>query len=476
MRQERVTAMQRRTGPCGGHSSGGHGRRRGVALVWMALFLFVLLGIVGLSLDWGKKYFNLHQLHNAADAAALAGAQFVKFDHAAARRQAIAIAHENDTDRVSVSLRDNPDNDPDGDVVVGWWDKLSRTFTPRTRNPNAVQVLANRTADSPDGPVSLNFAVMAGIGTTEISRTAVARSVGATGAGLIALSKTGTGLLVSGNPILDVMGGDIQVDSYERQGMRVNGDAAFVDCDWVRVCGDARFNPPRDFEQEPYDILIGARGDDVNYVPDPLLSLPEPNYASWPDLSPSPNEPYTDSRPDGLPFEAGYYSGGFRFTASGVNAVFKPGVYVVGGEGLYMNGGNLTAIGVTFYIAQGPLYLGGSGTLTLSPPGSTDPPPAFPYPDWQEPWWTDRTYNDISIFQARDNHNDSTIIGTAGYSIEGGLYFPENHIEIQGTAGTTFRPGNQLIADTIEISGNGTIQIEYDGRNLVEGFRSVLVK
>ena len=48
---------------------------RGIALVWTAVFLLVLIGIVGLSLDWGKTAFNVHQLHNAADAAALCGAQ-----------------------------------------------------------------------------------------------------------------------------------------------------------------------------------------------------------------------------------------------------------------------------------------------------------------------------------------------------------------------------------------------------------------
>jgi Flp pilus assembly protein TadG len=488
MEGHHVTPMRRRAPSGTGNNGVRRGqplvdlrrRRRGVAIVWMAIFLFVLIGIVELSLDWAKRYFNSHQLHNAADAAALAGAQFVRFDQAAARRQAITIAGQNAADRVSVTLRDNPDNAADGDVVVGWWDKLNRTFTPTTLNPNAVRVTANRTAGSPDGPVPLNFGAIAGVTTTQISRVAVARSTGATGAGLLALSPTGTGLLVSGNPTLDVMGGDIQVDSYDsRRALRVNGNAAFVACDWIRVCGEAAFNPPRDPEEEPYDLQEGA-----DYIGDPLLNLPapvvDPAKAEWADRSPSKGEAYTNSLPSGLPFGPGYYSGGFRFTTEGLNAIFKPGVYVVDGQGLYMNGGNLTAVGVMFYIVgKGRLYLGGNATITLRPPGCEGEPPLIDdYSGWQEDLWGNDIdlYKGISIFQARKNTNDSTIIGTAGYSIEGTLYFPANHIEVRGTAGVTFRPGNQLIASTIDISGNGVIQVEYDGRNMIEGFRSILVQ
>ena len=51
---------------------------RGVALVWTAIMLFVMIGIVGLSIDWGWATLDAHQLQNASDAAALAGAMLVK--------------------------------------------------------------------------------------------------------------------------------------------------------------------------------------------------------------------------------------------------------------------------------------------------------------------------------------------------------------------------------------------------------------
>ena len=54
------------------------------------------------------------------------------------------------------------------------------------------------------------------------------------------------------------------------------------------------------------------------------------------------------------------------------------------------------------------------------------------------------------------------IHGTNTLDIGGTLYFPRNHVNITGT-GDGF--GTQLISNTIEIGGTGTIEINYDGRN-----------
>ncbi len=71
---------------------------RGIALVWTALLLFVVVGILGLSLDWGKAGWNVHELDNAADAGALAGALIVKTDEVRARQMAILTAFQNHTE------------------------------------------------------------------------------------------------------------------------------------------------------------------------------------------------------------------------------------------------------------------------------------------------------------------------------------------------------------------------------------------
>ncbi|MGD8501184.1 MAG: pilus assembly protein TadG-related protein, partial [Phycisphaerales bacterium] len=136
-------------------------RRRGIGYVWTAVFLLLIILLLGLSLDAAKVYLVAHQLHNAADAGALAGACIVKMDQDLARQQAIDTAYENLADHESVFLAPNPENDPNGDVVLGRWLPQSRTFEPTTANPNAVKVVTRRTTahltDGEGGPVSLNF-------------------------------------------------------------------------------------------------------------------------------------------------------------------------------------------------------------------------------------------------------------------------------------------------------------------------------
>ena len=101
---------------------------RGIVLVWTALLLFILVGLLGLSLDWGKAGWNVHELHNAADAGALAGAQVVKIDEVQARQLAILTAFKNNTEGLPVTVADNPANAVDGEVVLGRWIRQERRF------------------------------------------------------------------------------------------------------------------------------------------------------------------------------------------------------------------------------------------------------------------------------------------------------------------------------------------------------------
>ena len=63
---------------CDRRLTNGHYRRRGIVLIWTAILILVMILFVGLSLDTGKVVLNLQQLQDAADAAALAGALYVR--------------------------------------------------------------------------------------------------------------------------------------------------------------------------------------------------------------------------------------------------------------------------------------------------------------------------------------------------------------------------------------------------------------
>ena len=60
-------------------------KRRGIAYIWVAAVFLILALLVGLVLDVSRIFYVAHQLHNAADAAALAGARVVKIDQDEAR-------------------------------------------------------------------------------------------------------------------------------------------------------------------------------------------------------------------------------------------------------------------------------------------------------------------------------------------------------------------------------------------------------
>src|SRR5689334_20022489 len=102
-------------------------RRRGSVSILCAVAAFVLIGLVGLTVDTAWVMTARQQLQAAADAAALAGAARLSSTGSAqpvARAAALSTALAN---RVvgccpnGVLLDPNPSNDPNGDVVVGRW-------------------------------------------------------------------------------------------------------------------------------------------------------------------------------------------------------------------------------------------------------------------------------------------------------------------------------------------------------------------
>ncbi|MFP6581684.1 MAG: Tad domain-containing protein [Candidatus Hydrogenedentota bacterium] len=151
--------------------------RAGIATVWTVLFVLVLVMFLGLVIDTGYMVVAKQQLQTAADAAALAGAYSVRSDQDDARSQAVLIASLNTSAKENVTLYLNSVNDPNGDIVVGFFDRDTETFTPTTTDPNAVEVNACRTtAHGTNTPLTLLFGDMMGITEVDIAAKAIAMS------------------------------------------------------------------------------------------------------------------------------------------------------------------------------------------------------------------------------------------------------------------------------------------------------------
>ncbi len=426
------------------HASGER-RCRGATLIWTVMTIGLMISVVGLTIDTAWCYYAAHQLQNCADASALAGVHEIRNTVSAARDQATAIGLANTSTNVSITLERNDANAAGGDVVVGQFDRSDGTFTPQLDPINAVQVNARRTAASPNGAVPLFFGSLAGVTEVSVQRDAIAMLIGGVGAGVIALNPTvSCSFDVRGTTgEIIVNDGAIYVNSTHPDAACHSGQPT-VSADELHLEGgtDRNFD-----DQVNFDGTL-VEESPLAPIPDPLAGLPDPPYDPANDLG-------TVLVNGGAAVEVnipGYYSGGFR-VENGTLTVGR-GVYILDGEGLDVNGGNLLAQdGVLFYIVgSGNVDIRGNGEIRIDAATVADPTvsgdPLFPYVG-------------VPIFQARDNTNDSRILGTANFSITGTLYFPAAELEIGGTSDNF---ANGLIADTIFAHGDGELNINYEGQ------------
>ena len=496
-----------------------HLRYRGIGLVWTVLVIFVLLLFAGLTIDTARLCLIVHQMHNAADAAALAGAPWVIRDQDYARYLAQHFAAQNNADKNPVLLDLNGDNQPYGDIIVGRYtynpeDDKSYFFCydPLAVDPipvNSLAVMTARTQNRQDlgGPIPLLFGPLVDVLTADLGSSceicdpetyeimpnpntggiprkhgpyAIAVPVGGSGAGLICLRNNLTGLHINGNATLTLNNignprifedGVIWINSLDDElcltatgTPEIKSNILNIAADDLTTKGDFVFPP----EPEMY----------VNFrqppIPDPLAWLNEE------DSKPTNNSAVMGMdlgsvfiNNEGLipadPIPSGYYSGGLELdSGTEENPIrLSAGIYILDGDGLKV-GSNAVVVaetGTFFYIiGEGVCDIGGGAAFTASS-------------------MTNGLYEGIIIAQDNLDLNMASIIGGPGFNLEGAMYFPQ-HVEDQrqktdyaltlGGTGVAFN--NQIIADSIYILGTADIIVNYDGRNPAPVSRAYLVE
>ncbi|MGB7157819.1 MAG: TadE family protein [Tepidisphaeraceae bacterium] len=423
-------------------------RARGVTLVWVAIVIVVLIGFVALAVDWGYAYYTTQKLQNAADAAALAGAQTVWDSHDEARERAMNFSSYNEAGGDAVLLDENASNDPAGDIVTGVYDSATRVFTPSDEEgvANAVRVNARRTADSPNGPLALVWGRIFGFNSTQFSRWAIAVAEGGPRyADIIALNdRDPQSFYIYGNGYLDVGDGAVQVNSSHVDGTTFQGTQLTF------IAGEVDMVGPEFETRGKPELSQIEMNTEQPYVPDPLASLPEP----------TPGAPmFPPSISGTAEYYPGYYPGGL-YLNNGESAFLHPGVYILD-TGFHTNGhSSLTGHGVTFFIRSGELDHNGTGEMRVTPPA-------------------DGAYKGIQFFQARSNTEEAHFNGTGLFTGAesddpstpdvdestagaGTLYFPNATVHLNGTGDMFF---NGLIADKIHVGGDGrkTVTRGWDG-------------
>ena len=475
--------------------------RSGVALVWVAIMGVMLICFVGLAMDAAVVYLAGSHLQIAADAAALAGAQFVRAtedDAIQPRTKAHEIALANKALGTPVSLNLNENNAEDGDIVIGRYFRFSNrdyyaeqglqlcdpppcffSVLPESTSPNAVRVRARRTGTSDGhGQVPLVFGATPLINVTgvDVSRTATAMISGGTGAGMIILDDHAEcSLQLGGNVTIDVTSAPgydedtaIQINSDDPCALCGNGNSLELRAPETNIVGS---DPGYCFNSTPtLDTIINP---DSITVPDPLAGLDPPPIG----LNLGKIDPRTN---DATYYPPGYYPGGMKISGSkkvllgttapvpGIPGIIpSPGIYIVEGTangskgGFQATGGaSVVATNVMIYLRSGKLDLGGGGNITITPMTEE-------INDGHD------EYVSVAIFQARDNPTQAKITGNTNMSLQGTYYFPNNKLEVRGTG---MALGNQLIAWQLEISGNGIFRIRYDGSIPSPGSKVFLVQ
>ena len=313
-----------------------HARYRGIALVWTVIFLLLMILLLGLSLDTAKVALVMHQLHNAADAAALAGGPWVRRNQLRARELARDMAAQNFADANAVLLDLNLNNDPNGDIIVGRYTYSQATgtsyftpFDPASPNPvpiNALAVLASRdelvrTGHQPTERVSLNFGPIAGVQSVPVAGYwqgkrgpyAIAMTGGGVGAGLVCLRRDLTGLHVHGDSTLTVKNitvpyvfedGGIQVNSFDDELCVTTNGTPQIIADILNISADG-FTQKGSFVFPPEpEMYVNLRQPPL---PDPLAWLKTNPPAQGADLG---SKRITSAGDITGTIPAGYYSGG----------------------------------------------------------------------------------------------------------------------------------------------------------------------
>jgi hypothetical protein len=163
--------IERPTSPKSGNR---RSKPTGIILVYAALLITALLGFAALGIDTGHLFTVQKELHNVADAAALAGASGLPQNlggEAEAIQRAQEYAQRNTAGDQPVTLQP-------AEVTFYCYDFADRTFTPlgapTCQEPNSVEVVADRTEGAAeDGAVDTYFGKVLGVNQVSIQKSAI---------------------------------------------------------------------------------------------------------------------------------------------------------------------------------------------------------------------------------------------------------------------------------------------------------------
>ncbi len=437
------------------HDSGGiHPRPRGMALLMFVLLMLALLGMVGLTVDYGLMLVTYRQTQNAADAAALAAAVDLASGKPSGAAQATGTTYGQGYNNMA--------NAPTINI-------------PPSSGPHSTGPTNGHYAEAiVSYPFQTSFIGVLG---ANASQTITARAVAgwepqSAADGVIALSTSGTGINVGGGANLAV-NGSIVVNSMDSStAVSVSGDS-HIYTNSIDVAGAVS----GDLSIQGYPSGGGTGGLTQNtgdQTADPLSGLAVPTKSNgvqasfyqytdigdqWVQSTTASPQAVTINNATPVTLNPGIYK---SITVSdGASVTFNAGIYVLEDGGLTISSSTATGSGVMFYntastynsstgadgggASYGMINIS-SSTVTLSAINNSGD-----------------TYDGMLFFQDRSNTQTVTMSGNSGSSnLSGTIYAPAANLNISGAGNW----GAQFIVSTVTVNGTSTLAIDYAGSDL----------
>jgi Putative Flp pilus-assembly TadE/G-like len=404
--------------------------RRGSALAVTGVSLVAIMGVMAVVLDGGLLMSERRHAQSVADASAMAAAYSLYNNYTqnqgldpsgTAAKEARSIASDN------------------GYVNDGVTSTVTVNIPPLTGSHIGKS-----------GYVEVNlqynqarcFSALWGAGTMAVTGRSVARGIYSPASAAIllldpsmpkALNATGNGnVTVTG-------GGSIVVDSSNSQGGNITGSGN-VSASNINFYGS--------YNTTSSGRFLGTIKTNVAPTADPLSALPVPNPST---MTTQSSSNYQISSSGTYTLQPGVYTGGISISAPSGTVTLASGIFYMAGGGFSINGGiNVTGSGVMIYNApvqnSDQVKLTGNGTLTLSAP-------------------TSGTYKGITIFETRTSTATVDITGNGGMNLTGTIYSAGANVDLTGN-GSSNVIGSQIIADSMTVTGNGSVNVSYTASGL----------
>ena len=382
--------------------------QQGAVAILVALLLPALLGLMALAIDVGYVLARRNHMQVAADSAALLAANARQ--HGEDIGTATAMAYI-------------------GTTANGFQNNINSTLVTVNIPPGGSQSFA---ADNRYVRVTLTQPVQAflawifGVTHTTTSAMAIAGPASSAGPCLLTLANSGAGAFkLDGNATVTTNQCGVYINSNNRAALQISGTAT-LSATPIQVVGGYTTNG---------SVTISPITTGVSASTDPFASLPMPVFSGCTFTD------YLSSGNGNLTLSAGTYCGGITITGK-PTITFSPGVYVLYGGGLKLpsNLSPVTGTGITFYNSGSNSYpnssLNLSGNLVLS----------FSAP-------TSGTYAGMLFMQDPLNTKAATMVGNAGASFTGNLYFPKNTINLKGNSDISI-PMGAVVAQKVIVTGS----------------------